>query len=176
MAADAGYSLWLLPEAAAQSRLTALVAELAPRFGQPAFVPHVTVQGDLLLGLDTVSSHARAIADATPVQHWRIDAVESTGNFFRCLYLRFADSPAFDDLRRAAQTHSGTAVGLSPYPHLSLAYGQLTPDVAGLPAELSARFAGQTLTFDRLAVCRSSKDIPIDEWDCVLTLPLQTQP
>ena len=168
----AGFSLWLLPEASTQAELTALVQELAPQFGQPAFIPHVTVQGDLLLDLAMLTDHARALAASTDVQNWPVDTVESTENFFRALYLRFADSPAFAQLLHQSERLTGTATGLSPYPHLSLAYGAL-PSESPLLARLTARFTGTAIRFDRLAICRSSKDIPIADWDCVVTLPLK---
>jgi hypothetical protein len=175
----AGYSLWLLPEPAVLAELTALVATLAPRFGQPAFMPHVTVQGDLAAAfaddLAVLCAHAEAMAAETAALTWRVEAVESTTHFFRCLYLRFADTPAFGALQARAQAATGTATGLSPYPHLSLAYGEALPDpaeMAALKATLATRWTGRVLRLDRLALCRSSKDLPIADWRCVLTLPL----
>ena len=168
----AEHSLWLLPEPAAQAELTALVQSLAPRFGQPAFVPHVTVQGDLAGDLATLSGQARAMAAATSPLAWRVEAVETTAHFFRCLVLRFPDTPAFAALQQGSAAATGTAVGLSPYPHLSLAYGSGMPGMAALQAEIAAAWQGRVLRLDRLAVCRSSKDIPIADWDCGLTLAL----
>jgi hypothetical protein len=93
--------------------------------------------------------------------------VEHSEHFFRCLYLRFAAEPAFDALQRAAQDLSGTAQGLSPFPHLSLAYGPPHPDKLQLCERLSAEFSGQEIRFDRLAICRSSSKLPIADWDCL---------
>ncbi|MDB5893109.1 MAG: hypothetical protein JWQ88_640, partial [Rhodoferax sp.] len=81
----------------------------------------------------------------------------------------------FAELQRRSTTATGTAAGLSPYPHLSLAYGSAVPDMpdmAALQAGLSAAWAGRVLRTDRLAVCRSSKDISIADWQCVMTLAL----
>ena len=166
------YSIWLMPAAADGEALQALVDELAPQFGQPAFVPHVTIQGDLALPLAAVTDAVRAMAAAWPAQRWPVQQLERSDYFFRCLYLRFAPTAAFAGLQQAAQAFARTAEGLSPYPHLSLAYGQVQPRQLPLFDALQARFAGQGVGFDRLAVVLSSKDIPIADWRSVVEAPL----
>ncbi|APW36431.1 hypothetical protein RD110_03805 [Rhodoferax koreense] len=168
------YSIWLMPAAPDAAELQALVDELAPQFGQPAFVPHVTIQGDLDLPLDVLVGHVRGLAAAWPVQTWPVGEVERSDFFFRCLYLRFAVHAAFDGLQRQAQASTGTAEGLSPYPHLSLAYGQVQPGQGALVEALRARFRGRRLVFDHLSVCLSSKHTPIADWACVFDAPLKS--
>ena len=58
----------------------------------------------------------------------------------------------------------GTADGLSPFPHLSLAYGTVTDATRRARDELAQGFAAREVVFDRIAVIRSSKDVPIAEW------------
>ena len=168
----AEYSLWLLPCADQLAELIALVTQLAPEFGTPAFVPHVTIQGDLAISLDTLAAHTQMLAAASPALCWPVHSVASSAHFFRCLYLRFPGAQAFDALQRAALACTGTASGLSPFPHLSLAYGQLQAQQQALLDALNTRFAGQAMRFDRIAICRSSKDVPIDEWEVLLDYPL----
>ena len=169
---SAEYSIWLMPCSADLAELQALVNELAPQFGEPAFVPHVTVQGDLALPLASITNHVRASAAACAVQRWPVMDVERSDFFYRCLYLRFEQGGAFDGLQRAAQAFSNSADGLSPYPHLSLAYGRVGPHQLALFEALRSRFSGRSITFDRLAVCLSSKDTPIADWKCVADAPL----
>jgi hypothetical protein len=169
---SAEYSIWLMPSAADLAELQALVNEVAPQFGEPAFVPHVTVQGDLALPLASVTEHVRSSAAACAPQRWQVLDVERSDFFYRCLYLRFEQGDAFDSLQRAAEAFSKTADGLSPYPHLSLAYGRVAPHQLALFEALRTRFNGRTITFDRLAVCLSSKDTPIADWKCVADAPL----
>jgi hypothetical protein len=168
------YSIWLMPCAADATTLQALVDELAPQFGQPSFVPHVTIQGDLVLPLESVAAHTSRLAATCPVQAWPVHDVERSDFFFRCLFLRFNGNVAFDGLQRQAQTLSGTADGLSPYPHLSLAYGQVQAHQLALWEALRLRFAGRSIVFDRLAVYLSSKDTPVADWRCVFDMPLAT--
>lgn len=167
------YSIWLMPCVVDAVELQALVDELAPQFGQPGFVPHVTIQGDLALPLDAVAAQTRELAAGLEVQTWAVADVERSDFFFRCLYLRLQANEAFGGLQRKTQAWSGTAEGLSPYPHLSLAYGQVQPGQLALFEALRSRFAGRRLVFDHLSVCLSSKDTPIAEWACVFDAPLR---
>lgn len=169
----AEYSIWLMPCAADRVELQALVDELAPQFGQPAFVPHVTIQGDLALPFETVVAHARSLSMGCEELSWAVEEVERSEFFFRCLYLRFAANATFDGLQHEAQALTGTAEGLSPYPHLSLAYGQVQPKQVALFEALRSRFKGRRLVFDHLSVCLSSKHTPIAEWACVFETPLK---
>jgi 2'-5' RNA ligase len=162
-----------MPSAPDLAELTGWVQRLAPEFGQPAFVPHVTIQGDLETPLDTLQSQTAALAASCPVLHWQVNAVQSTDHFFRCLYLRFDETPAFRALQAGALAISGTVLGMSPYPHLSLAYGQMQTGQQPLLTAVEEKFITRRLTFDRISICRSSKDIPIPEWTCLQDFPLK---
>ena len=70
-------------------------------------------------------------------------------------------------MQAAARRCTRTSMGLSPYPHLSLAYGEPHPDNDRLAAVLSEEFSGREIVFDRLALCRSSKNIAINDWQRV---------
>lgn len=153
-----------MPCANQRDELTALVAQLAPEFGAPAFVPHVTIQGDLAMDLDTLVAHTQVLANASTALCWPVQSVASSAHFFRCLYLRFPSTQMFDALQQAAQALTGTASGLSPFPHLSLAYGQFKPHHQAMLEALNMRFVDQPMRFDRIAICRSSQDVPINEW------------
>ena len=162
-----------MPSAPDLAELTGWVQRLAPEFGQPAFVPHVTIQGDLETPLDTLQSQTAALAASCPVLHWQVNAVQSTDHFFRCLYLRFDETHAFRALQAGALAISGTVLGMSPYPHLSLAYGQMQTGQQPLLTAVEEKFITRRLTFDRISICRSSKDIPIPEWTCLQDFPLK---
>ena len=162
-----------MPSAADQAKLTGWVQRLASEFGQPAFVPHITIQGDWSTPLDTLQAQTAALAASCPVLEWQVNEVQSTDHFFRCLYLRFEETPAFRALQDGALAMSGTVTGMSPYPHLSLAYGQMQPGQQPLLAFVEENFRTMRLTFDRISICRSSKDIPIPKWSCLQDFPLK---
>ena len=162
--AVAEHSLWLLPCADDAVWLTAMIDDLAPRFGTPPFIAHVTLQGDSVLSCEALSTLARSLAQTIPVQRWPIADVASSAHYFRMLYLAFAANDDFARLQQGTVAVTQTRVGLSPFPHLSLAYGNDSDRAAARARELGAPLHGRTLTFDRLAVARSSCTLPIADW------------
>jgi hypothetical protein len=173
------YSIWLLPAASDDDRLRQTIARLAVGAGgedsaeavqgleRQRFDPHVTIQGDIRRPLDQLTERLDALAATVPVQRWRVGGVETSEHFFRCLYLRFVPDPAFDVLQHEARLLTQTEDGLSPFAHLSLAYGQANAEVEALGARLADEFAGREIVFDRLAISLSCKDLPIEAWRCV---------
>ena len=168
----AQYSVWLLPEPAIEQVLAETVTRLSVLLGGPGFAPHVTVQGDIALPLDLLRWSVQRWAESCPPLSWPVAHVECTAHFFRSLYLRFNESAAFTALQAFAHSSTETSRGLSPFPHLSLAYGDSQEDNHGLRKVLSDEFVGQEIVFDQLAIYRSSKSVPIAEWECLGRFPL----
>lgn len=166
------YSIWLLPKAQDEALLTSHIAVLSMHLGGPVFSPHVTVQGDITLPRDQLDGPLSQLAKCIPPQRWRIEQVEVSEHFFRCLYLRFATGPAFADMQHTAQAITRTSQGQSPFPHLSLAYGESHPGMPQQIEPLSEILQGKYLVFDRLALCHSSKNVPIAKWRCLEQYPL----
>ena len=171
---SAEFSIWLLPAADDAARLDARVAALAGRLGGAVFMPHVTIQGDLGPLPAGLAAALPALAAQAPVQHWTVRAVERSEHFFRSLYLRFDRHPAFEHWQAAVRALSGTEVGLSPFPHLSMAYTPAHAALEGLAGTLAAEIVGATLRFDHLALVRSSASLPIVQWECLERYPLST--
>jgi hypothetical protein len=166
------YSIWLLPRADQEVALTATVSRLSTELGGPFFAPHVTIQGDVALTPDQLRPTLAGLAAQTRVQHWPVALVDGTPHFFRCLFLRFDLHQAFKEMQTVTQLLTGTAQGLSPFPHLSLAYGDAHEAYARQRQLLAGDFAEQAIVFDRLAICRSSSHVPIAEWVVLEQLPL----
>lgn len=168
------YSIWLLPTKAEEQRLTQTITHLSIAFEGIIFAPHITIQGDLCCPLDDLTSLLTRMATKIPVQKWRVLYAECSEQFFRCLYLRFDRDPTFDLLQKETRALTQTDAGLSPYPHLSLAYGRAQHDTLKHCGSLLTEFTDQFLTFDRIAICRSSKNTPIVDWRCLVDVPLVT--
>jgi hypothetical protein len=166
------YSLWLLPDAASTARLRDSIALLSNHLDRPQFEPHVTIQGDITTELEPLSRLMERLAACQAPLRWRVDSVACSEHFFRCLFLRLALTPAFGLMQQATQAITCTEAGLSPFPHLSLAYGEPHPHIAGLLDRLAAQYQGQALVFDQLALCHSSKNVPIDQWAILERHPL----
>ena len=172
MSDRAQYSIWLLPRADHEIALSATISRLATELAGPLFAPHVTIQGDIALAPDQLMPALVRTAARIPVQHWPVALVDGTAHFYRCLFLRFGSTQAFDDMQAASKAITGTADGLSLFPHLSLAYGEAHEAYARQRTLLALDYAEQTMVFDRLALCRSSSHVPIAEWTCLEQLPL----
>ena len=119
------YSFWLVPEPALEAELTKLVRALAPVFGMPAFAPHATVQGDLDLSADDAEMLARELVAGEAPLAWRAWGLQWTEHPFRTFFVAFDRADRFNALRDRAAKLTGSRDGLSPFPHLSLAYGNL---------------------------------------------------
>ncbi len=166
------YSIWLLPDARHEQRLTKTIAELSGVQGESAFAPHVTIQGDLCRPAEALTELVARLAQEVCAQCWRVQAIECSDQFFRCLYLRFAPDAAFAALQERTHALTGTPAGLSPFPHLSLSYGHATEATRRRRDELAGTFAGGEVVFDRIALVHSSKDIPIADWRVLEQRPL----
>jgi len=168
-----GYSLWLLPEPALEREMAALVRVLAPVFGMPPFHPHVTVQGDLDVDADDAEDYARELAAGIPVLAWRAFGINWTEHPFRTFFVAFDSAERFHALLERSAALTGTREGLSPFPHLSLAYGTLpVREKIARARPLAHAIDGRTMKFDRLVVALSGKDVPIEEWRVVAEVPL----
>ena len=161
------HSIWLLPATSQETRLVQTIERLSHKLGGQVFAPHLTIQGDLDISLKRLDAWLGPLAAELGVQRWRVARVEHSEHFFRCLFLRFGAEPVFDQLQASIRDLSGSPVGLSPYPHLSLVYGPPHPDKPRLCEELSHEFAGQEMLFDRIAICRSSSRVAIADWVCL---------
>ena len=166
------YSIWLLPEAAQQARLGAIANDLARRFGTQSFMPHVTIQGDLTLPFDVLTGSAQRIADAHELQDWPVASIDGSELFFRSLYVRFAEHPAYLSMKQSMQRFSGSADGMSLFPHLSLAYGLTKAQKTTVLFSELRQSLTVALRFDRLAIARSSKNVPIADWECLAEFAL----
>ncbi len=167
------YSIWLLPAATQEAALAGTVGRLSTELGGPVFAPHLTIQGDLTLPLEELRGFTAGLAGRLDVQRWQVTDVENSAHFFRCLYLRFASTPGFELLQSALQALSKSTAGLSPFPHLSLAYGDAGPAHVQARADLEGEFMGQEIVFDRLSICRSSKNVAIADWQNLALYPLR---
>jgi hypothetical protein len=167
-----GYAVWLLARADQQASLLARVHELAPRHEGHVFEPHVTLQADLPLPFDAARLLVDDLAATTSVQHWPVSAVEGTEHYFRSLYLRLSAGDAFARLCRACARASGTEEGLSPYAHLSLAYGPTRGDAVELRRDLMVELGASPLVLDRVALARAGAALPIAQWQVVHVRPL----
>jgi hypothetical protein len=132
-----GFSLWLTPDGESSARLSALIAGLAARLGTPRFVPHLTLIPGLEGDEEDLVRRTEGLGRRLPSLRVRLGPVETTGDYFRCLYRRAEPVAAL----RAAHSLAAEAFGVRSdpafLPHLSLLYCHLEAAEGGrITAEL----------------------------------------
>ena len=166
------YSIWLLPKAAQLVLLTKIVGDLAERFGSPRFIPHVTIQGDLTIPFGALKEALQGIANEHTSQNWPVASIDGGEHFFRSLYVRFDKYPAYVSLKQSMRRISRTADGLSLFPHLSLAYGLTDAQKSAALFSALRQSLTEPFCFDRMVIARSSKHVPIADWECLTEFAL----
>lgn len=166
-----------MPEPALEAELGKLVRALAPVFGMPAFAPHATVQGDLDLSAADAEMLARELVAGESPLAWRAWGIQWTEHPFRTFFVAFDRADRFHALLDRSAKLTGSRDGLSPFPHLSLAYGTLpVREKIARSRPLAGAIDGRTMRFDRLVVALSGKETPVEDWRVVATIPLGADP
>jgi len=163
------HSIWLMPTPADEAMLTAVVRELAGRFGTPLFAPHLTLRGDTEQPVAELERAVEAAARGVSAFTEQVAVVEGSEAFFRSFYSRFAISPSLAALKQALDPE-----GFDSFmPHVSLLYGPVEA-VAKAEAirEIDRRLAGQPISFDGISVVTSGQDVPIADWRIVFSAKL----
>ena len=165
-----GYNLWLLPEGDALHRLQGIIDHLAQAHGGPVFTPHITLfsglRGDEALLIETNRSLCGSLAPF----NLDLTVPEAGTTFFQCIYMRVAETPLLLRARQAAgEAFSLPADGYMP--HLSLYYGDASPDrratiLAAVPPQAKCSFAVKSIQLIRADSRRPS------DWHCVDQAPL----
>jgi Cyclic phosphodiesterase-like protein len=161
------YSIWLLPQAAQEQTLQAVIDGLADQHGTVRFQPHLTVCGSLrnIAALDAASASVRQ-SGSLPLSVTVTGVASGAESPFRAVFAEVENSRGLRDFRETLRDMTG-AGELHP-PHISLFYTldrntqrQMPQfDAARLRAiaeDCSARIPGGELILDR-AVVKTAED------------------
>jgi 2'-5' RNA ligase len=166
----AGYSIWLVPQEPQLTRLSTCVRNFARKNGTPTFVPHVTLLGDIA-GEETALAEilARFSGRFAPCD-LMVTEVETGDSYYKSLYLNLESPAALQDLQTALSNDLPISqVPREFLPHISLAYGDLNPEVQAAEAEV---FVGSLMRFEAMHLVRSSQTVPIEDWVIVKSFEL----
>lgn len=146
------FSIWLVPSPTQRETLSALIGDLAARYGAVHFSPHVTIVGDYAMPSEAAAlAQFEAVAAffTAPLSVPIVGAEQSPAHFRSVYALCDASHAALLALHGACAGRLAAETTLHPgafMPHLSLAYG-VTPEarrvdacaeVRGLLAEIGA--------------------------------------
>jgi hypothetical protein len=115
------YSIWLLPQAAQEQALQAVIDGLAGQHGTVRFQPHLTVCGSLrnIGALDATSAYVRQ-SGLLPLSTTITGVASGVESPFQAVFAEVEDSRALRDFRETLRDKTG-AGELHP-PHISLLY------------------------------------------------------
>ena len=134
------------------------------------FTPHVT----LLSGLDgdeaSLIETNRTLAAALDPFDLELTTPEGGTTFFQCIYMRVGASPFLSRTRQAAGTAFSLRAG-GYMPHLSLYYGDVSPERRGEILEAVPAQAKRSFAVESIQLIRADSERPVD-WHCIEESPL----
>ncbi len=128
MTTSTGYSIWLTPSGDIADELSKMIAQLSHQYATPVFPPHVTLIGNLVGGEKELSSQTQQLAAHIRAFEITLTTVDYLDEYFRCLFLRAAETPALVEANQKARALFHREQDAKFMPHLSLLYGNF--DVA----------------------------------------------
>jgi 2'-5' RNA ligase len=120
-------AVWLVPEDALHERLTGVIDDLARLWRTPRFEPHVTLLAGLRLDTSELTRHAHALARSLQPLDVTFTQVACRPEYHKAVFVEVDGGLLPSTHARAAETF-GVAPDPDYQPHLSLLYGNLSPE------------------------------------------------
>ncbi len=143
---------------------------LAEAYDGPAFAPHVTLLSGLAADEASLIETNRRLAAGLEPFNLDLTVPEAGTTFFQCIYMRVAENPSLSRTRKAA----GKAFALPAdhyMPHLSLYYGDASPDRRAIILTAVPARAKSSFPVESIQLIRADSERPVD-WHCVDEAPL----
>ncbi len=135
------YSLWLMPKGEVRRRLAEAIVDLSGKYSTPAFEPHVTLAGGIVGPAREVESKVKDLARRIPPFTVRLTTVAGLEEYFRCLFVRVAQTRPIMSANEAAREIFRLPKRPAFMPHASLLYGSLpSKEKERIIASLGRRF------------------------------------
>lgn len=122
------YSLWLMPSGQVGEALAGIITELGREFLAPVFPPHVTLLGGLKGAIPELTIRARLVAEQLGPYDLALGRLDYLDEYYRCLFVRILETEPVLRANDIARRVFGRLGGPAYMPHLSLLYGDFTPD------------------------------------------------
>jgi 2'-5' RNA ligase len=123
------YSLWLMPTGEVRQQLAATILDLSQQYAAPAFEPHVTLAGGIVGPAREVVAKMAELATRIPPFTIRLTEVDFLDEYFRCLFVRVAQTQPIMKANQVARAVFSLAKQPAFMPHLSLLYADLPSGV-----------------------------------------------
>jgi 2'-5' RNA ligase len=123
------YSIWLMPSGETYRQLSGLIFRLSQQYASPNFEPHVTLLGGLMGTEEELVSKTLQLAALLRPFTVELDQVEYLDEYFRSLFVRVKETRAIMEANKQARLVLGHKGGPAYMPHMSLMYGDKSPDL-----------------------------------------------
>ena len=125
-----GYSIWLMPEGDVYRRLGEWIYKLSEKTLTALFEPHVTLIGELRGGKEQIREKTRDLASRVNLNQIELAELNYSDEYYRRFFLRVNSRPELVEARREAERVFKVDSQQDYFPHLSLAYGELSKEIA----------------------------------------------
>ncbi len=127
------FSLWLVPEIDSEIHrlLAGYIAAMAKEHQTPDFVPHVTLFSAVEGEEGDICSKIQKVAEIMAPYEIQLGKVGSNGSYFQILFTRVEQTEAVMHANTVVQNIFGVKHQIY-FPHLSLAYGDFSPEELGV--------------------------------------------
>lgn len=165
------YSIWLVPDREAQEYqiLDELIGEYARSYPDaPDFDPHITLLGGIETDEPTVVDRTQDLARGRDPLELAFGDVSCSTTTHQCVFFLVAPSVPLLEFRQAATEAVGRAAEMY-VPHLSLVYGELSPETRVRAVQsIDADSLPDSVRVDTVEVVDT--DGPVSDWRTVSTI------
>ena len=162
------YSIWLVPdrETQAYQTLDELIGEYARSYpDSPDFDPHITLRGGIETDEPTVRDRGRGLVRGRDPLELAFGDVSCSTTTHQCVFLLVAPSVPLLEFRQAA-TESVVGAAEMYVPHVSLVYGDLSPEErVRAVRSIDADSVPDSVLVDTIEIVDT--DGPVSEWRSV---------
>lgn len=165
------YSIWLIPRGAVYHKLDHLISLLSKSYRTPNFEPHVTLIGGVTGSENEILEKTAQLASLLRLFQIKLTQVNHFDEYFRCLFVRVEEVKPIVEANAKAREIFGKKDDLEYLPHLSLVYGNLTPETKEeIIAKIGRKF---DLRFEVKSFSLFSTQGEVKDWYIVKEFPLK---
>ena len=129
-----------MPSGHVYRRLADTIVQLSKEYSSPAFQPHLTLLGRIVTSRRDALARTAHLARSLRPFTIRLGALQGLDEYYRCLFVRAANTDPLWKAYRAAQRIFSAKQRPAFMPHFSLMYGDFP---AGLKKEVIRRLGGR---------------------------------
>lgn len=169
------FSLWLVPDADSEIHrlLAAYIGAMAKKHQTPNFIPHVTLFGAVEGEEGDICSKTQKAAEFIAPYEIELGEVGSNGTYFQILFTRVVQTETVMHANTVAQQMFKVKQQIY-FPHLSLAYGDFTPEELTVMEEQlqkrGGRVVGKRFLVQHIELWRTEGKV--SDWHKVAAFPL----